>query len=158
MSALTNVLDRAAGDDHWISFTIALLVIAVVAFVFSVPWYWLLVIGALVSGIVEMAIKEVPPDPENYDRDQYVLWNAAFGDKNTNTEEIRDKLQDREKNTNGPKSSKGQSDELDTLRDRYARGEITEEQFERKVETLLKTDTPEDAADWQTEHRETIKE
>ena len=157
MAAVTDILDRAAGDDHWISFTIALLVIAVIAFVSSVPWYWLLVIGALVTGVVEMAIKEVPPDSKNYDEDQYVLWDAAFGDGNTNTDQVRDKLQEREKSTN-IKNSENQTDELDTLRDRYARGELTEEQFESKVETLLETDTPEDAANWQSEDREAIRE
>ena len=157
MAAVTDILDRAAGDDHWISFTIALLVIAVIAFVSSVPWYWLLVIGALVTGVVEMVIKEVPPDSKNYDEDQYVLWDAAFGDGNTSTDQLRDKLQEREKSTNIEKSE-SQTDELDTLRDRYARGELTEEQFESKVETLLETDTPEDAANWQSEDREAIRE
>jgi uncharacterized membrane protein len=34
---------------------------------------------------------------------------------------------------------------LDRLRDRYARGDLSEEQFERKLEVLLETDTPENA-------------
>ena len=34
---------------------------------------------------------------------------------------------------------------LDRLRDRYVRGELSEAQFERKLETLLETGTPEDA-------------
>ncbi|MFC6796773.1 MULTISPECIES: SHOCT domain-containing protein [unclassified Haladaptatus] len=34
-----------------------------------------------------------------------------------------------------------QRDALDTLRDRYARGELTDEQFERKLERLLDTET-----------------
>lgn len=36
-------------------------------------------------------------------------------------------------------------DALDRLRDRYARGELSDEQFERKLEVLLETETPEDA-------------
>lgn len=36
---------------------------------------------------------------------------------------------------------------LQTLRDRYARGELTDEQFERKLERLLETETLEDAED-----------
>ncbi|RLM56724.1 SHOCT domain-containing protein [Halobellus sp. Atlit-31R] len=36
-------------------------------------------------------------------------------------------------------------DALDRLRDRYARGELSDEQFERKLEALLETDTPENA-------------
>ncbi len=34
---------------------------------------------------------------------------------------------------------------LDRLRDRYASGELSEAQFERKLEALLETETPEDA-------------
>lgn len=36
-------------------------------------------------------------------------------------------------------------DALDTLRDRYARGDLSDEEFERKVERLLETETPESA-------------
>ncbi|SFF78540.1 Short C-terminal domain-containing protein [Halopelagius inordinatus] len=36
-------------------------------------------------------------------------------------------------------------DALARIRDRYARGELSEEQFERKLELLLETETPEDA-------------
>jgi uncharacterized membrane protein len=38
-------------------------------------------------------------------------------------------------------------DALETLRDRYARGELTDEQFERKIERLLETETLEDVED-----------
>jgi len=46
----------------------------------------------------------------------------------------------------------GEADEptenpLQTLRDRYARGELTDEQFERKLERLLETETLEDVED-----------
>ncbi|MUV58159.1 Uncharacterized membrane protein [Halogeometricum rufum] len=37
------------------------------------------------------------------------------------------------------------ADALDRLRDRYARGELSDEQFEHKLEVLLETETPEDA-------------
>jgi len=39
------------------------------------------------------------------------------------------------------------TDALETLRARYARGELTDEQFERKVERLLETETLEDVED-----------
>lgn len=39
-------------------------------------------------------------------------------------------------------------DALETLRDRYARGELSEKQFERKLERLLDTETVEDAEEW----------
>lgn len=38
-------------------------------------------------------------------------------------------------------------DALATLRERYARGELTDEQFERKLERLLETETLEDVAE-----------
>ena len=39
-------------------------------------------------------------------------------------------------------------DALESLRERYAAGELTDEQFERKLERLLATETLEDAAAW----------
>jgi len=55
----------------------------------------------------------------------------------------RDRTPDRAENrTNEPESTQ---DALDTLRTRYARGELTEAEFERKVEALLETETPESA-------------
>jgi hypothetical protein len=40
------------------------------------------------------------------------------------------------------------TDALSTLRERYASGDLTDEQFERKLDRLLKTETPENAAEW----------
>jgi len=42
-------------------------------------------------------------------------------------------------------ASDSKSDALDTLRERYARGELSEQQFEAKLERLLETETLEDA-------------
>jgi uncharacterized membrane protein len=39
------------------------------------------------------------------------------------------------------------TDALDTLRDRYARGELTDEQFERKLEHLLESESLDDVED-----------
>jgi uncharacterized membrane protein len=44
-------------------------------------------------------------------------------------------------------ASDSNEDALQTLRDRYASGELTDEQFERKLERLLETETLEDAED-----------
>ncbi len=42
-------------------------------------------------------------------------------------------------------------DALETLRERYAAGELTDEQFERKLERLLDTETLEEAQEWAQE-------
>jgi hypothetical protein len=62
--------------------------------------------------------------------------------------------------THGPTkhSDDETTDALDTLRDRYARGELTDEQFERKLDALLETENPENAAEWRTRERERIEE
>ena len=39
-------------------------------------------------------------------------------------------------------------DALDRLRTRYAEGDLTDEQFERKLDRLLETESPEDAAEY----------
>ncbi|MFC7114812.1 SHOCT domain-containing protein [Natronoarchaeum sp. GCM10025703] len=48
-------------------------------------------------------------------------------------------------------------DALETLRDRYARGELTDEQFERKLDRLLETETLEDVEDRQRRQERDIE-
>ncbi|GAA0718748.1 putative membrane protein [Halorubrum trapanicum] len=45
------------------------------------------------------------------------------------------------------------ADALERLRTRYADGDLTDEQFERKLDRLLETETPEDAAEWTERNR-----
>ncbi|EMA45490.1 SHOCT domain-containing protein [Halococcus saccharolyticus] len=54
-------------------------------------------------------------------------------------------------------SSTNSRDALETLRNRYARGELTDEQFERKVERLLDTESLETVED-QYRERERLRE
>ncbi len=50
-------------------------------------------------------------------------------------------------------------DALETLRNRYARGELTDEQFERKLERLMETDTIENVEDeFRRGERERLRE
>jgi uncharacterized membrane protein len=62
---------------------------------------------------------------------------------------------DVEHETNQPteRSDEETSDALATLRDRYARGDLTDEQFERKLDALLETHSPESAAEWRSRER-----
>ena len=50
------------------------------------------------------------------------------------------------------------ADALERLRTRYAEGDLTDEQFERKLDRLLETETPEDAAEWAERNREVDRE
>lgn len=52
-----------------------------------------------------------------------------------------------ETTTDSWKPDNDRQEALETLRERYARGELTDEQFERKVERLLETETLEDVED-----------
>lgn len=49
-------------------------------------------------------------------------------------------------------------DALDRLRIRYAEGDLTDEQFERKLDRLLETETPEDAAEYVRRERSRSRE
>ncbi|MFC7155934.1 SHOCT domain-containing protein [Halomarina halobia] len=55
----------------------------------------------------------------------------------------------------GDRRDRGEStaDAIRTLRARYARGDLTDEQFERKLDRLLETETPESATEWRTRDR-----
>ena len=44
-------------------------------------------------------------------------------------------------------SRASRTDALEILRDRYARGELTDQQFERKLERLIETESLEDVED-----------
>ena len=50
-------------------------------------------------------------------------------------------------------SETGVQNALDRLRTRYAEGDLTDEQFERKLDRLLATETPEDAAEYVARER-----
>ncbi|EMA71901.1 SHOCT domain-containing protein [Halorubrum distributum] len=50
------------------------------------------------------------------------------------------------------------ADALERLRTRYANGDLTDEQFERKLDRLLETETPEDAAEWAQRNRSAARE
>ena len=51
-------------------------------------------------------------------------------------------------------SQSNNRDALETLRERYARGELTDEQFEHKLERLLETETLEDVEAWAGDARD----
>ncbi|AEH37039.1 SHOCT domain-containing protein [Halopiger xanaduensis] len=84
-------------------------------------------------------------------------YRALVGESGQRSSADADTAANREPGRTEPRSGsshRSQTDEsdrrdaLETLRDRYAAGELTDEQFERKLERLLHTETLEDVADW----------
>ncbi|WP_256392207.1 SHOCT domain-containing protein [Natronoarchaeum rubrum] len=101
-------------------------------------WLGVLIVGyAAVLPIVKTLFGD---DEEEYDdADEDGEWSHWWG---------------REKKSGSSTDSDDEDDPLETLRGRYARGELTDEQFERKLERLLETETIEDVEDRRRAERE----
>ena len=67
---------------------------------------------------------------------------------------------DAERRTDAARTDDGPDirDAIETLRTRYAAGELTDAQFEAKLDRLLETDTPENAAEWRERERDRERE
>ncbi|MFC7132219.1 MULTISPECIES: SHOCT domain-containing protein [Salinibaculum] len=76
-----------------------------------------------------------------------------FGDESDVAEWWDDDVEGIEEETEASHSEA--DDALQQLRSRYARGELTDEQFERKLERLLETETLEDVEEGTRRSRET---
>jgi len=70
-----------------------------------------------------------------------------FGDDEESEEAARAKERAHERRERYSEPAESDETPLEALRRRYAEGELTDEQFERKLEALLDTETVDDAAD-----------
>ncbi|AEM55941.1 hypothetical protein HISP_01660 [Haloarcula hispanica N601] len=75
------------------------------------------------------------------------LTELLYGDADEEVEDI-------EEADPAPSSDTGDETPLERLRCRYAEGKLTDEQFERKLERLLETETLEDVEDATRDERE----
>lgn len=111
-------------DDHPVSLVAGFVTVTGVYVLTPAVWYAALIAGMILSGVLEFAIKEVPPDTDEYDPERHPLWAAAdSGDVPTNR-----------RNTDST------DDALSTLQERYASGELSDAEFENKIERLLESD------------------
>jgi uncharacterized membrane protein len=112
-------------DEDWRARTVSVASILVlgagfVAMFFEISWFWMIWVLGYTVFVPLLAITLGVDDEES-------------------EETAHDEREE-------PRTDTG-SDALETLRDRYARGELTDEQFERKLERLLETETIEDLED-----------
>jgi hypothetical protein len=102
-----------------------------VALFLNQPWFWMVwVLGfAVLLPIVGILTGETEEDEEA----------SPIGARRSGTESTTSA------STSTARTDEGVEDALETLRARYARGDLSDEQFERKLEALLETETPEEA-------------
>ncbi|SDR35881.1 SHOCT domain-containing protein [Natronobacterium texcoconense] len=104
--------------------------------------WWL---GALLIGYIVVVPLIALLFGDEEDRAEW--WDDDWWDEES---ESADEPADSGETSVAPRSNR---DALETLRDRYAAGELTDEQFERKLERLLETETLEDADRWRRQAR-----
>lgn len=129
------LLPRGRLKDNITGITSLLVTLVWVGALFTGQGWWL---AALLTGYVLI----VPLIALLYgnESDRETWWNTCYGRctgmlPSTHTEQISTEI----------KASN--ETPLETLQHRYARGELTDEQFERKLDQLLETETLENVAD-----------
>ena len=83
------------------------------------------------------------------------LVAILFGDESDIEEWVDEEFKPGTETADEPEST--DTDPLADLRRRYANGELTDDQFERKLDRLLETETPEDAAEWRQRETESTR-
>jgi hypothetical protein len=120
----------------------------------GVPFFLVFVIGfAVVIPIVSLLLG-VDDDDDWLDGEWWDDQLGGWGRDRTGP----DREDERAREGSDPDPEPSTRDAIETLRDRYARGDLTDEQFDRKLDRLLETDSPESAADWRRETRERDRE
>ncbi len=100
-------------------------------------WWWVAMLGGylVVLPIVKLLFGDEDEDEKSSRRHRR---------EERREERRRDEWGDEPpKNDGSTREETNNRDALDTLKDRYARGELTDEQFERKLEKLMENDTVE---------------
>ncbi|RQG87120.1 SHOCT domain-containing protein [Natrarchaeobius halalkaliphilus] len=119
---------------------------------FTNQWWWLPLL--LVGYIVVVPLVALLFGDESDREEWWDWWDDDSEDESWESETDSgedDESVDASSSTNRVDSN---ADALETLRDRYAAGELTDAQFEQKLERLLETETLEDADRWRRDARE----
>lgn len=108
-------MDCMDDQDHVVSIVLGAGVVVICIVALSLPWFISLTVAALASGVSEFLIREVPKDPDDYDESEYELWEAMMND-----------------------SEKANEEPIDRIKNQYRDGEIGEEEFEEKLDELMR--------------------
>jgi hypothetical protein len=116
--------------------TFVVLAVAFGAMALGVPYFWIVFpigFGGVLPVIVALAGQQGRPSdqPNQSDRSASSVGAVTVGTP-----------------VDSDSHSDPRDDALRTLRGRYARGELDETAFERRLERLLETETVDDAVDW----------
>ncbi|MEY7851176.1 SHOCT domain-containing protein [Natrarchaeobius sp. A-rgal3] len=117
---------------------------------FTGQWWWLPFL--LVGYIVVVPLVALFFGDEQ-DRKEWWEWGEGESEDDWWGEGTEERDGERP-NVDPERRPTNNADALETLRDRYAAGELTDEQFERKLERLLETETLEDVEHWRRQARE----
>jgi hypothetical protein len=110
----TPCINYMDNQDHVVSIVLGAGVVVICIVALSLPWFVALTVAGLASGVSEFLIKEVPKDLDDYDKSEYELWEAMMND-----------------------SGKASNGSMDDIKEQYLDGEITEEEFEQKLDKLM---------------------
>ena len=104
-------------------------------------WEWWLPL-MLFGYLIVLPLVSILTGEDDERDDRWADWNWGWG-----SERESEEGSDRGERPADDRPAGGADDALATLRDRYARGELTDEQFERKLDRLLDSETVEDVED-----------
>ena len=120
--------------------------IGLVAMALSVPYFWLIFVVGLLVVVPLVGLLLGADDWRKWDPLSDEFWDDIAGELTDESAADRDEVSEDHGGKQIDRTDEHR-DPLDTLRDRYARGELSEAQFERKLELLLETDTIENVED-----------
>lgn len=120
-------------------------------------WLGVLIVGYVaVVPIVALLFGDEEDQREWWDwwHDDWETWLEGEEDDEDDERETPEPANTVEHGVGRQHSPRNNRDALETLRERYAAGELTDAQFERKLERLLETETLEDVERWKRAARE----
>ncbi|MWG34700.1 SHOCT domain-containing protein [Halomarina oriensis] len=120
----------------------------------GVPFFLVWILGFAVVLPIVAILLEVDDDDEGGAFESFEREMERFGEELERVFGGGTTREDAARDDDPASPAEGNTrDAIETLRRRYANGELTDAQFEAKLDRLLETDTPENAAEWRERER-----